>query len=148
MIRRPPRSTLFPYTTLFRSPLPLRPGDASGLARALPAVDPEHRRHRDRAPALGGARVKLLQRFYLVEVLSGLALTAAHFFRNMGLHTAHALGRKTARGAVTIQYPEERSEEHTSELQSPCNLVCRLLLEKKKKHKCMRQSNSYQICRK
>jgi len=52
--------------------------------------------------------VKLLQRFYLVEVLSGLALTAAHFFRNMGLHTAHALGRKTARGAVTIQYPEER----------------------------------------
>src|SRR5881628_2869670 len=56
----------------------------------------------------GGARVRLLQRFYLVEVLSGLALTAAHFFRNMGLHLAHALGRKTARGAVTIQYPEER----------------------------------------
>src|SRR5207245_8964557 len=86
----------------------LRPGDASGLVRALAAVDPEHRRHRDRAPALGGARVKRLQRFYLVEVLSGLALTAAHFFRNMGLHLAHALGRKTARGAVTIQYPEER----------------------------------------
>ena len=52
--------------------------------------------------------MKLLQRFYLVEVVSGLALTAAHFFRNMGLHIAHALGRKDARGAVTIQYPEER----------------------------------------
>jgi len=43
-----------------------------------------------------------------VEVVSGLALTAAHFFRNMGLHIAHALGRTDARGAVTIQYPEER----------------------------------------
>jgi len=52
--------------------------------------------------------VKTLQRFYLVEVLSGVALTAAHFFRNMAAHTAHALGRKDARGAVTIQYPEER----------------------------------------
>ena len=52
--------------------------------------------------------MKTLQRFYLVEVLSGVALTAAHFFRNMAAHTAHALGRKDARGAVTIQYPEER----------------------------------------
>jgi NADH-quinone oxidoreductase subunit I len=52
--------------------------------------------------------VKLRQRFYLLEVLSGLGLTAGHFFGNMGRHTAHALGRKTARGAVTIQYPEER----------------------------------------
>jgi len=48
------------------------------------------------------------QRFYLVEVLAGLGLTAGHFFRNMGQHLAHALGRKDARGAVTIQYPEER----------------------------------------
>jgi NADH-quinone oxidoreductase subunit I len=52
--------------------------------------------------------VKLRQRFYLVEVLSGLGLTAAHFFGNMGRHLARALGRKEARGAVTIQYPEER----------------------------------------
>jgi NADH-quinone oxidoreductase subunit I len=52
--------------------------------------------------------VKLRQRFYLVEVLSGLGLTAAHFFGNMGRHIARALGRKNARGAVTIQYPEER----------------------------------------
>src|SRR5256885_5232448 len=73
MIRRPPRSTLFPYTTLFRS---LEPRQARG-------------------------------RF--------------------------ALGR--ARGAVRAPRTRRRgrSEEHTSELQSPCNLVCRLLLEKKKK---------------
>ncbi len=47
------------------------------------------------------------QRFYLIEVLSGLALTAGHFWRNMGRHTARALGGKGARGAVTIQYPDE-----------------------------------------
>jgi NADH-quinone oxidoreductase subunit I len=52
--------------------------------------------------------VRLRQRFYLIEVLSGLGLTAAHFFGNLGRHTARALGRKNARGAVTIQYPEER----------------------------------------
>jgi NADH-quinone oxidoreductase subunit I len=52
--------------------------------------------------------VKVAQRFYLREVVSGLVLTAGHFFRNMRKHIAHALGRKNARGAVTIQYPEER----------------------------------------
>jgi NADH-quinone oxidoreductase subunit I len=52
--------------------------------------------------------VNLGQRFYLREVLSGLGLTAAHFFRNMGKHIAHSLGKKDAHGAVTIQYPEER----------------------------------------
>jgi len=52
--------------------------------------------------------VRLRQRFYLAEVLSGLGLTARHFFQNMGRHLAHALGRRDARGAVTIQYPEER----------------------------------------
>src|SRR2546426_6966023 len=76
MIRRPPRSTLFPYTTLFRS-----------LRRRRPA----------RRRALGWDR------------RSGLGVRCA---------AKPALGR---------------SEEHTSELQSPCNLVCRLLLEKKKK---------------
>jgi len=52
--------------------------------------------------------MNLRQRFYLVEVLTGLWLTAAHFFRNMGRHTARAFGRKGTSGAVTIQYPEER----------------------------------------
>src|SRR3989454_4594656 len=84
MIRRPPRSTLFPYTTLFRSGL---------LAAALLAVGCSDSVS-PRGPAFDVAPT-------VVEV-TGLG----------------QLGR---------------SEEHTSELQSPCNLVCRLLLEKKKK---------------
>ena len=52
--------------------------------------------------------MRLRQRFYVLEVVAGLRLTAAHFFRNMGRHIAHALGRTSARGAVTIQYPDER----------------------------------------
>src|SRR5256885_11006499 len=73
MIRRPPRSTLFPYTTLFRS-------------------------------------------CEEIQALTGLAVTPNPCkFEGMAAHDA-------------------RSEEHTSELQSPCNLVCRLLLEKKKNH--------------
>src|SRR5258708_11089198 len=79
MIRRPPRSTLFPYTTLFRSHLQAAP-KGNGRARRGPS-------RRAEIPLDGGA--------------------------------AH-------RGAA-------RSEEHTSELQSPDHLVCRLLLEKKKK---------------
>src|SRR5256885_7191113 len=79
MIRRPPRSTLFPYTTLFRS----RGNPDRRLFRSRPILC-----HRD----LGRARQ----------------------------------GFRARRGRC-------RSEEHTSELQSPCNLVCRLLLEKKKK---------------
>src|SRR5258708_21794100 len=91
MIRRPPRSTLFPYTTLFRS--------LSGrrfllhfprLSRAA-ALKPQIRR------AAGQRRARLLQ------------------------HAVEAVARY-------------RSEEHTSELQSPDHLVCRLLLEKKKKN--------------
>src|SRR2546430_12115722 len=85
MIRRPPRSTLFPYTTLFRSAL------ARGAYEAPPAVRPD--RH-----------------------LSGPPRT------RVGLH----------RGGVRLYRPDLRSEEHTSELQSQSNLVCRLLLEKKK----------------
>ena len=49
-----------------------------------------------------------LRRFYLLEVFSGLALTATHFFRNMGRHVAFAVGASRTGGAVTIQYPEER----------------------------------------
>src|SRR2546426_5290654 len=82
MIRRPPRSTLFPYTTLFRSG---RGADAQTGIGAMVEVEPHRPTHEvhpfDDAP--------------LIELAP-------------------------------------RSEEHTSELQSPCNLVCRLLLEKKK----------------
>src|SRR5256885_6453305 len=77
MIRRPPRSTLFPYTTLFRS----RPQQLRRLRDQVP-----------RGPGMLG--------------------------RTLRLPGGHA--------------QRLRSEEHTSELQSPCNLVCRLLLEKKK----------------
>src|SRR5256885_7171238 len=91
MIRRPPRSTLFPYTTLFRSKNRLLPYledlreegftfDPSFIIRVMAAI----RR--------GSGRLKDIPREF---------------------------------------WEESRSEEHTSELQSPCNLVCRLLLEKK-----------------
>src|SRR2546426_9234605 len=89
MIRRPPRSTLFPYTTLFRS----------DSARA--------RRH---------AREPRLPRPH-VGVVCDVDL-------DRGVRRRERAGPH-GRGAA-------RSEEHTSELQSPCNLVCRLLLEKKK----------------
>src|SRR2546426_6961087 len=97
MIRRPPRSTLFPYTTLFRSLV---------LAhRREPRVREAHRVQH----AAGELR----------HARRGVALPRPR---------SHGLGDDTSQGV-------ERSEEHTSELQSPCNLVCRLLLEKKKKDK-------------
>src|SRR5687768_17918173 len=89
MIRRPPRSTLFPYTTLFRSGTP----GVVAAAAALPDG-------RDDSPARRRG--------------SGRARTGSR-------------GRRDKRG------PAVRSEEHTSELQSRLHLVCRLLLEKKKK---------------
>src|SRR5256885_6313941 len=97
MIRRPPRSTLFPHTTLFRS----RPEAAWQTAEQYRAA----RR----------ARSGLGQRSCAGSAEAGLA--------------HHPVARRLGRLAVFA-----RSEEHTSELQSPCNLVCRLLLEKKKKH--------------
>src|SRR5256885_363288 len=96
MIRRPPRSTLFPYTTLFRSggALPQRRCRTTGSLLASPAV---------------ATRVT----------------------------TQSRAGRVSARTWAVSPGPSSdcssrRSEEHTSELQSPCNLGCRLLLEKKK----------------
>src|SRR3712207_7697493 len=94
MIRRPPRSTLFPYTTLFRS-LPGQPV------------------HADRV---------------LLEALEQLDL-GEHLVRERGRHHE----RRVTGGAPEVQQPALRSEEHTSELQSRQYLVCRLLLEKKKK---------------
>src|SRR5256885_9535291 len=89
MIRRPPRSTLFPYTTLFRS----RDGDRHQDTFAAPVA-------------------------YLRRESRGLAANSPW---------PCDLGPDLSRGF------RARSEEHTSELQSPCNIVCRLLLEKKKK---------------
>src|SRR5256885_8412472 len=99
MIRRPPRSTLFPYTTLFRSGHGM--GDLPDLGRVV--LDP------------AGLR----------EVLLELAVRAADQLR---ISVEDQAGR--ARSAL-VDGEDHRSEEHTSELQSPCNIVCRLLLEKK-----------------
>src|SRR2546426_1735878 len=100
MIRRPPRSTLFPYTTLFRS-------SSVHPAFALVIVT-------DNGPedAYTGRRVQSAGR--------------QKMFRQ------HKHGPRMEHRERQGQRVRERSEEHTSELQSPCNLVCRLLLEKKK----------------
>src|SRR5690348_18100263 len=93
MIRRPPRSTLFPYTTLFRS--------------ATEANLEENHRN---SKAQSGKRSKKMRQAERAEVVS----------------RGHADNRENRANS-------QRSEEHTSELQSPVHLVCRLLLEKKKK---------------
>src|SRR2546430_13328843 len=95
MIRRPPRSTLFPYTTLFRSPAVTRAATPPAIVEGRPAP------------------------------------------RIIGLPIPAAIGPEPA-ATVAVRTPTHiddghgRSEEHTSELQSQSNLVCRLLLEKKK----------------
>src|SRR5690242_21214880 len=98
MIRRPPRSTLFPYTTLFRS-RQRSPSRRSPSCSSQPWPS---------SPSVAAAR---------------------------------------AAAAPTRNPPpaRERSEEHTSELQSHVNLVCRLLLEKKKQNKVITQNNTYTI---
>src|SRR5258708_31178862 len=98
MIRRPPRSTLFPYTTLFRS----------GLVHGRDRESSESPAYRGRA----GSRRR---------VQPGGQLPG-------GAAPRLAAGESWVRGGRVYQ----RSEEHTSELQSPDHLVCRLLLEKKK----------------
>src|SRR5256885_7574542 len=102
MIRRPPRSTLFPYTTLFRS--------------ATDCTEPRPIHGQDSQVAA------VVQ--YRSQIGAHLGVGAAERSR----HHRHRVGIELI-GKVAF-----RSEEHTSELQSPCNLVCRLLLEKKKKH--------------
>src|SRR5205807_4885993 len=91
MIRRPPRSTLFPYTTLFRSfhSYDFEPGDAAN------------------------------------------GNTEKRFVLNYSSWISPGLFGESFTDVTALSH-EVRSEEHTSELQSPCNLVCRLLLEKKK----------------
>src|SRR2546426_4170282 len=188
MIRRPPRSTLFPYTTLFRSRLVAR----LELHHAQPAVTRE-RVHHHRAVARledvqrqqragkegdvgqredrhdGGAGHRRHARAQEI-VGSGRSVAVASSLSTTRLATSRKAaawadwGRRTMMGAPSspplrvsgsrgswpssgtpyssatflpppspkIAYRVPRSEEHTSELQSPCNLVCRLLLEKKK----------------
>src|SRR5256885_2923474 len=97
MIRRPPRSTLFPYTTLFRSQC-----RNEGMRAFICANRSRHR-------------------------------TAANHALNRFAHKQVEFRSFPVSGRLrNIHRFASRSEEHTSELQSPCNLVCRLLLEKKK----------------
>src|SRR5256885_9992700 len=91
MIRRPPRSTLFPYTTLFRS------------------------------------QAKLCE-VYEGSIATGEDIFSMQDARNLIRYG----GMRRDRDWLQFDCALSRSEEHTSELQSPCNLVCRLLLEKKK----------------
>src|SRR5688572_32108003 len=98
MIRRPPRSTLFPYTTLFRSCIRVRTADVNeewceAIGRSVPLIGRPRRRG-----VLGYAP------------------------------------RRDGPDGCALALPHRRSEEHTSELQSQSNLVCRLLLEKKKQY--------------
>src|SRR5256885_6686674 len=95
MIRRPPRSTLFPYTTLFRSV-------------NAPAVLLLH----------GFPTSSFMFRELIPRLANDYRVIAPDF---------------PGFGFTEVPPEQNRSEEHTSELQSPCNLVCRLLLEKKKK---------------
>src|SRR5260370_27505336 len=99
MIRRPPRSTLFPYTTLFRSSIRTATGT-----------------------------------FY------GQAMTAGDIYTVAGDGTAGFAGDGGPAVKAEVNF---RSEEHTSELQSHLNLVCRLLLEKKKYARARRQCRSW-----
>src|SRR3712207_7844158 len=99
MIRRPPRSTLFPYTTLFRSKI-----DHARIA--------QHRPGRGAAPRRA----------------------ASSWGAEPSADTDHGRRSEGARPAGARRRPGRRSEEHTSELQSRQYLVCRLLLEKKKKN--------------
>src|SRR5574341_1484880 len=122
MIRRPPRSTLFPYTTLFRSRegrLPCFVWKGFPTFRSHLRISPVSRRHSRRG--LVGA-----------STLRSTPISRSPLDKNpmpghlSELHPVNAVNTKG-------QFSRARSEEHTSELQSPTNLVCRLLLEKKKK---------------
>src|SRR3712207_7065095 len=114
MIRRPPRSTLFPYTTLFRSFIwivfgCIFAGSVHDFLIGMLSVRQD------------GASVSEIVGKYLGENARKLMV-------------AFSIVLLVLVGVVFVKSPADRSEEHTSELQSRQYLVCRLLLEKKKKH--------------
>src|SRR5256885_10102534 len=170
MIRRPPRSTLFPYTTLFRSSVLARQHGLAlnvvdcGVARDFPAreQDPDDKlpqpgqprlwrrklgygtRDCSQGPAMtvtecamalrnGAALVRQLPGNALLLGEMGIGNTSSASLllaRLCGEPLAEVTGAGTGLDAAGLARKIGRSEEHTSELQSPCNLVCRLLLEK------------------
>src|SRR3712207_8240009 len=125
MIRRPPRSTLFPYTTLFRSSPPT--GDGT-WPRCRGRVDP------------GGVRAGRDGRAHRRPgTAPGRGVVAEWTPEGSGQGATAGLTADRGRHLAAVSWPSgprrgPRSEEHTSELQSRQYLVCRLLLEKKKQH--------------
>src|SRR2546422_7754223 len=152
MIRRPPRSTLFPYTTLFRSaeqpgngrgePRPhagarlCRPG-VGGPVRLLPRC-PVARAARFAAAAQGGTRelrsgrIRAKPRHHGGAAGADAAGLPGLTFFSLQAILGYIRAVMSARRAGPMEGSANRSEEHTSELQSRLHLVCRLLLEKKK----------------
>src|SRR5574337_489150 len=141
MIRRPPRSTLFPYTTLFRSTHPHAGGQSSARPGPRPARGLEDRKstrlnssHHSISYAVFCLKKKKKKQFFFF--FNDTATTEIY---TLSLHDALPIYASACRWAKFCKaWPATssrtgRSEEHTSELQSPLNLVCRLLLEKKKK---------------
>src|SRR2546426_10838735 len=123
MIRRPPRSTLFPYTTLFRSP----------RCRTINWLVAYARRSRRSSPG-DGARDEPADEVALEAVVEDDRRDRVHGRDGHQEVPRRVVGRQEVRHRHGEGHARRcRSEEHTSELQSPCNLVCRLLLEKKKK---------------
>src|SRR5256885_7865650 len=153
MIRRPPSSTLFPYTTLFRGCAPhIRARHRPGTAAAATSGAGGARRFGQRWQGWAGSLTGL-------SATEGARIREARASKSVEHGWPAGIGRtaknkRAARLPVLPFWPEKqdlllaetvaealhtarseehrRSEEHTSELQSPCNLVCRLLLEKKK----------------
>src|SRR5258706_11647282 len=109
MIRRPPRSTLFPYTTLFRSV------------------------HLENAPALEAVTCQ--------RIVCAVDLKPSYV---RVLDWANGLAEEY-QAELTVVHVTQRSEEHTSELQSLTNLVCRLLLEKKKKKNIFKKLSNHPL---
>src|SRR2546426_3567349 len=134
MIRRPPRSTLFPYTTLFRSPLHADPVAQIEQLHELILHGPD-RVDLEVDLNLPGAVLHVTER----RLAHGAQQNEPPREPVDGrVVLAESLVRRLDRGGAVETIGERddaalRSEEHTSELQSPCNLVCRLVLEKKKR---------------
>src|SRR5256885_5399215 len=127
MIRRPPRSTLFPYTTLFRSLLVAQIGDGE-LADVVVVLDIAVGREFAVIGLDGLAGQEVVGDVLDVgAVVEGLACRILGIDGPAFVTGLEALGTQLRALGQRV----DRSEEHTSELQSPCNLVCRLLLEKK-----------------
>src|SRR5256885_15593887 len=137
MIRRPPRSTLFPYTTLFRSLDPLKRDSAFVDTDGDGVSDLEEFRA-DSNPTVSdhGYFQEYGYQYQTVAKEQPNGSVCYDFsVTNLSLVTPPgSAGKRQGFNLFKLWFSEapERSEEHTSELQSPCNLVCRLLLEKKK----------------